>query len=182
MKMPDLALTNKAALVTGASGGIGSAIARVLGSAGARVFLHGFHPDKVEKVAAELSSQGVTAACKAMDITVSGAPQELVDLAVHELGGLDILVNCAGLNRPQKPEEVTEKNWDDVFDINLKALFFVSQAAGKEMIKRGGGKIVNISSQSGQVALPLRSAYCSSKGGVDQLTRTMALEWGSSTK
>jgi NAD(P)-dependent dehydrogenase (short-subunit alcohol dehydrogenase family) len=72
---------------------------------------------------------------------------------------------------------VTEKNWDDVLNINLKAMFFVSQAAGREMIKKGGGKIINISSQAGIVALPLRTAYCSSKGGVNQLTRTLALEW-----
>lgn len=87
------------------------------------------------------------------------------------------MVNSAGINRPQKPEEVTEKNWDDVMNINLRAMLFVSQAAGKEMIKRGGGRIINLSSQAGAVALPLRAAYCSSKGGVNQLTQTLAMEW-----
>ena len=92
MKMPDLSLTDKAALVTGASGGIGSAIAGVLGAAGAKVFVHGYHQDKLEKVAAELRGAGVQTGQKAIDITVSGAPRELVDAAISEMGGLDILV------------------------------------------------------------------------------------------
>lgn len=93
------------------------------------------------------------------------------------MGALDVVVNSAGINRPQKALEVTEENWDAVLNTNLKALFFVCQAAGEEMLKRGHGSIINISSQAGSVALPLRAAYCSSKGGVDQLTRTLALEW-----
>jgi NAD(P)-dependent dehydrogenase (short-subunit alcohol dehydrogenase family) len=72
---------------------------------------------------------------------------------------------------------VTEENWDAVLDTNLKAAFFLSQAAGKEMIKKNSGKIIHISSQAGLIGLPLRAAYCSSKGGINQLTRTLALEW-----
>lgn len=93
------------------------------------------------------------------------------------MGQIDIVVNSAGINRPQKSVDVTEKNWDDVLNINLRAMFFVSQAAGREMMKKGRGKIINISSQAGVIALPLRAAYCSSKGGVNQLTRTLAMEW-----
>lgn len=177
VKRPELSLKGKVALVTGASGGIGGAIAKVFGAAGARVFLHGTSEEKLKKLADELDANGVPNARKAIDINVSGAPQELVDAVLREMGTIDILVNSAGINRPQKPEEVTEKNWDDVMNINLKALFFVSQAAGKVMREKGGGKIINISSQAGIVALPLRAAYCSSKGGVNQLTRTLALEW-----
>lgn len=177
MKRPELSLENKVALVTGASGGIGGAIARVFGAAGARVFIHGTSEEKLEKLLGELQTEGVQAASKAIDITLPGAAQELVDAVVKKMGTINILVNSAGINRPQRPEDVTEKNWDDVMNINLRALFFVSQAAGKVMMERGGGKIVNISSQAGIVALPLRAAYCSSKGGVNQLTRTLALEW-----
>ena len=177
MKRPEMSLENKVALITGASGGIGGAVAKVFGAAGARVFLHGTVKDKLKTLSEELDSEGVENAYKAIDITISGAAQELVDAVVKEMGTIDILVNSAGINRPQRPEDVTEENWDDVMDINLKALFFVSQAAGRVMMEKGGGKIINISSQAGIVALPLRAAYCSSKGGVNQLTRTLALEW-----
>lgn len=177
MKELKLSLHNKVALVTGASGGIGTAISRAFGAAGARVFLNGTNAEKLKDLTATLQKEGIETACKALDITVSGAADELVAAVVQTLGSIDILVNSAGINRPQKSVEVTETNWDAVLDINLKAMFFVCQAAGREMIKQGGGKIINVSSQSGQVALPLRAAYCSSKGGVDQLTRTLALEW-----
>ena len=177
MKRPELSIKEKVALVTGAAGGLGGAIAWAFGSAGAKVFLHDIAEDKLVGICKEMNAQGIETAYKAMDLTISGGPKELVNNVVRKMGGIDILVNSAGINRPQLPEEITEKNWDDIMNINLKAMFFVSQAAGKEMILRGGGKIINLSSQAGSVALPLRVAYCSSKGGVDQLTRTLALEW-----
>lgn len=177
MKRPELTLENKAALVTGASGGIGAAIASVFGAAGAKVFLNGRQAEKIRSISRELRSAGVQVGYEAIDITKPDAPAHLVNAAAEEMGRIDIVVNSAGINRPQKSVDVTEKNWNDVLNINLKALFFVCQAAGKLMIDRGGGKIVNISSQAGLVALPLRAAYCSSKGGVNQLTRTLAAEW-----
>lgn len=177
MKRPELSLEGKIALVTGASGGIGEAVAKAFGKAGAKVFLHGTRHEKLESLAAELTAEGVETGWKASNITRSGEPAQLVEAVVNQMGGIDILVNSAGINRPQLPEEVTEENWDDVLDINLKATFFVSQAAGRKMIEGKGGKIINISSQAGIVGLPLRSAYCSSKGGVNQLTRTLALDW-----
>lgn len=177
MKRAELSLKDKVALVTGAAGGLGGAIAWTFGAAGASVFLHDLQEEKLKEIARDMKAEGTRTGTKASDITVSGGPQALVDAVVAEMGRVDILVNSAGINRPQKAEDVTEKNWDDVLDINLKAMFFVSQAAGKEMIKRGGGKIINLSSQAGSVAIPLRSAYSSSKGGVNQLTRILALEW-----
>ena len=177
MKRPELSLEGKIALVTGASGGIGEAVAKAFGKAGAKVFLHGTRHEKLESLAAELTAEGVETDWKASNITRSGEPAQLVEAVVNQMGGIDILVNSAGINRPQLPEEVTEENWDDVLDINLKATFFVSQAAGRKMIEGKGGKIINISSQAGIVGLPLRSAYCSSKGGVNLLTRSLALDW-----
>ncbi len=177
MKKAQLSLENKVALITGAAGGIGEAVANVFGAAGARLFLTGRVEEKLAKLSAALKAEGVDVSYKAIDIAVSGASGELVDATVKEMGTIDILVNSAGINRPEKSVDVTEKNWDDVMDINLKTTFFMSQAAGKEMIRKGGGKIINISSQAGLVALPLRAAYCSSKGGVNQLTRTLAVEW-----
>jgi 2-deoxy-D-gluconate 3-dehydrogenase len=177
MKFPPLSLENKVSLITGATGGIGEAIAKVFGLAGAKVFLHGRNEEKLNALAHRLDEDGIENRFAASDLLTSGAAEDLVDLVLAELGTLDILVNSAGINRPQEAEAVSEKNWDDVLNINLKALFFMSQAAGKEMIKKGSGKVVNISSQAGIVALPLRAAYCSSKGGVNHLTRTLALEW-----
>ena len=177
MKKPEFSLKGKTALVTGAGGGIGSAIAELFGSAGAELFLTATKEHKLKALSDKLSGQGVTNNYLAIDIRKSGAPEELMESVLHASGRIDILVNSAGINRPQKPEDVTEKNWDDVMDINVRSLFFISQAAGKEMIKQKSGKIINISSQAGIVALPLRSAYCSSKGAVNQLTRTMAYEW-----
>lgn len=177
MKKPEFSLVGKVALITGASGGIGKAIASAFGVAGARVFLSGTSEEKLERVLAEMKAEGVEAVHKAVDITRSGAPQELVETVADTMGSIDILVNSAGINRPQNSVDVTEENWDAVLDINLKATFFTSQAAARFMIKQGGGKIINISSQAGIVALPLRAAYCSSKGGVNQLTRTLAVEW-----
>jgi NAD(P)-dependent dehydrogenase (short-subunit alcohol dehydrogenase family) len=100
-----------------------------------------------------------------------------VAAAEAEMGGLDILVNAMGINRPQPALEVTGENWDAVLDINLRSLFFACQAAGRRMVAQGYGRIVNISSQTGTVAIPLRAAYCASKAGVDQLTKELALEW-----
>ncbi|MGB6065617.1 MAG: glucose 1-dehydrogenase [Desulfomonilaceae bacterium] len=177
MKKPELSLHDRVALITGAGGGIGRAIAFAFGAAGARVFLSATSPKKLADLSAELTAEGVEAAFKAIDIRPAGASGELVNSVVQTMGSIDILVNSAGINRPQKPEDVTEENWDAVLETNLKATFFMSQAAGKEMIKQKAGKIINISSQAGFVGLPLRAAYCSSKGGVNQLTRTLALEW-----
>lgn len=178
MKRVEISLKDKVALITGAAGGLGGAIAWAFGAAGARVFLHDLFEDKLKDIAGAMKADGIEADYKALDITASGSPQALVDAAISRMGRIDIVINSAGINRPQKSEDVTEKNWDDVMNINLRAMFFVSQAAGKHMIEReGGGKIINLSSQAGAVALPLRAAYCSSKGAVNQLTRTLALEW-----
>ena len=177
MKRAEISLQDKVALITGAAGGLGGAIAWAFGAAGARVFLHDLFEDQLKDITSSMRAEGIEAGYKALDITAPGAPQMLVDAAISVMGKIDIAVNSAGINRPQKHEDVTEKNWDDIMNINLKAMFFVSQAAGKQMIAKGGGKIINISSQAGLVALPLRAAYCSSKGGVNQLTRTLALDW-----
>lgn len=178
MYKPELSLENKVALITGAVGGIGKSIVNVFASAGARLFLTDLRQDSLRELSDSLSGENIENRFMEADLTVSGAAQLLVDAVIKEMGRIDILVNCAGISRPCKPEEETEKNWDDTFNINLKAMFFLCQAVGKEMIKRGlGGKIVNISSQAGFVAVTERVPYCSSKGGVNQLTRTLALDW-----
>ena len=148
MSHPEYNFEGKVALITGASGGIGSAVAELLGSAGARVFLAGTREDKLEQLAGQLRKRSIECAHMALDITAPGAPARLVEAAAKQWSRLDILVNAAGINRPQKAEEFSEENWDAVFNINLRALFLVSQAAGRKMIDQGYGRIVNISSQN----------------------------------
>ncbi|MBW2707515.1 MAG: SDR family NAD(P)-dependent oxidoreductase [Deltaproteobacteria bacterium] len=190
MMNTQLSLKNRTVLVTGATGGIGEAIISLLGSAGATLYLNGTNEEKLLRLSEHLNDQGVDHRYKALNLTESGAAEKLVDACVQEMGRIDVLVNCAGINRTQLAEDVTEENWrtqlaedvteenwDAVHNINLKALFFICQAAGREMIKHRRGKIINISSQAGSVAIPFRAAYCSSKGGADQLTRVLALEW-----
>jgi len=170
-------LTGKAALITGSSSGIGAKTAEVLARAGAKVFLHGTSDEKLAAVAGDLAGLGLEAPTLPLDLTTNGAAAELVEAALGKMGGLDIVVNSAGINRPQPAAEVTMDNWDAVMNINLRSLFLVCQAAGRHMIAQGSGRIINVSSQAGAVALPLRAAYCSSKGAVNQLTRCLALEW-----
>ena len=177
MKKPQFSLEGKTALITGATGGIGKAVCELMGAAGARLFLNGTREDRLQQLADELGRKGVSSSYAALNITQPGAPAELVKRMISEMGAVDILVNSAGINRPQKAEEVDEENWDDVMDLNLKALFLVCREAGREMIKRRFGRIINISSQTGTVAIPLRAAYCASKGGLNQLTKVLALEW-----
>lgn len=177
MMNTQLSLKNTTVLITGATGGIGEAIVSLLGSAGAVLYLNGTQEGKLARLSERLNEQGIDHHYKALNLTEKGAAEKLVNTCVQEMERIDVLVNCAGINRVQLAEDVTEENWDAVHNINLKALFFICQAVGREMIKHRRGKIINISSQAGSVAIPFRSAYCSSKGGVDQLTRVLALEW-----
>lgn len=177
MNKPTFDLEGKRALVCGATGGIGRATARLLAAAGARLVVSGTRDEKLADLVAELTGAGADCSAVALDLTVEGEPARLVDAATERMGGLDVLVNAQGINRPQPAVDVTPENWDAVMDINLRSLFFVCQAAGRLMIEQGYGRIVNISSQTGTVALPMRAAYCASKAGVDLLSKELALEW-----
>lgn len=112
-----------------------------------------------------------------MDVLKVSEIQDMVDASQKTFGKIDILVNNAGINVPQWAEEVTEEAWDRVIHTNLKGVFFAAQAVGRVMIRQKKGKIINISSQSGSVGLLQRAAYCSSKGGVNLLTKVLAIEW-----
>jgi NAD(P)-dependent dehydrogenase (short-subunit alcohol dehydrogenase family) len=175
-KMFDLA--GQKAIVTGAGRGIGKAIALGLAEAGADVGLVSRTVSELEAVAEQIRALERRAVVIASDLTMTERIQPLVEDFASQLGGIDILVNNAGINIPQDSVDVTVEAWDQILDINLKASFFLAQAVGRVMIRQGrGGRIIQISSQTGSVALIKRAAYCASKAGLNLVTKVLALEW-----
>lgn len=170
-------LEGRRALVTGGSRGLGEAIALGLAEVGADVAVVGRTRDDLVRVARRIRETGRGAAAIQADLTKVADAQRMVAEAEETLGPLDILVNNAGVNIPRPALGVTEEEWDLVLDTNLKGLFFAAQAAGRRMVQRRRGRIVNIASQMGLVGFYLRAAYCSSKAGVVNLTRVLAVEW-----
>jgi NAD(P)-dependent dehydrogenase (short-subunit alcohol dehydrogenase family) len=171
-------LTGKVAVITGAGRGIGRAVALTLARAGADVALLARTRDELNAVAGEVEQFGRRAAVFEADLTQIKHLRPLAEEIGRTCGGIDILVNNAGINIPQPSTEVTEEAWDAILNINLKAAFFLSQAVGSIMIAQGrGGRIVNISSQTGSVALIKRAPYCASKAGLNLVTKVLAMEW-----
>ena len=177
-EFPDFRLDGQVALVTGAARGLGSAIALSLADAGADVALGVRRPGTGDGLAARIRTMGRRAIEVAMDVTDLAAVRAAVDDVVDRLGRLDVLVNNAGLGPSNPAEDVTEADYDLTMDVNVKGLFFASQIAGRVMIRQGYGRIINLSSQAGLVALPTEAIYCASKAAVSQLTRCLAVEWG----
>ena len=170
-------LTGRVAIVTGAGRGIGYRIALMLAKYGADVVLCSRTVSELEAVAEVVDQMGRRTLIHPLNIKDISAIHAMVDRARDIFGHIDILVNNAGLNRPQRALEVSQENWDLIMDTNLKGLFFCAQAAGRVMIEQKKGKIINISSDAGSVGLPQRAAYCASKGGVNLLTKVLAIEW-----
>jgi NAD(P)-dependent dehydrogenase (short-subunit alcohol dehydrogenase family) len=175
---PRFGLDGQVALVTGAARGIGRAISLALADAGADVALGLRQPGTADDVCAEIEALGRRAMAVPMDVTRIDQIGPAVDAVVARFGRLDILVNNAGLGPSNPAEDVTEPDFDLTMDVNVKGLFFASQAAGRVMIGQGSGRIVNLSSQAGFVALPTEAIYCASKAAVAHLTRCLAVEWG----
>ena len=171
-------LTGKNAVVTGAGRGLGRDIAVGLARYGANVMLWSRTQSELEETAALVRAEGRQAWIQTVDISDISLTAAMATKAAETMGRVDILVNNAGSNKPQPTAEVDEETWDRLININLKGAFFCAQAFGKIMIDQGGGKIINVSSQSGKVALLNRAVYCASKGALDQITRVMAYEWG----
>jgi NAD(P)-dependent dehydrogenase (short-subunit alcohol dehydrogenase family) len=126
---------------------------------------------------AEIAAAGGEAAAFAADLRSVESIGTMVSAAHHRFGRLDILVNNAGLGFNHDAIDITESDWDEMMDVNLKGLFFASQAAARLMLAQGHGRIINLSSQASVVGIPRHAVYCASKGGVNQLTRVLALEW-----
>jgi NAD(P)-dependent dehydrogenase (short-subunit alcohol dehydrogenase family) len=175
---PSFALDGQVALVTGAARGLGRAIALALAHAGADVALGLRRSGTADDLVNEIESMGRRAFDVPMDVADLEAIGPAVDAVVERFGRLDILVNNAGLGPSNLAEDVTEADFDLTMDVNVKGLFFTSQAAGRVMIRQGAGRIVNLSSQAGFIALPTEAIYCASKAAVAQLTKCLAVEWG----
>jgi len=178
MDYPDFSLAGKTAVVTGASMGIGYGLARALAHAGAKVAALARSRHLLDRLVAEIAAEGGEAHAFELDVRNLAAISLVFDAIDAHFGGIDILVNNAGLGDNHPAESVTEDDWDMMMDVNLKGAFFVAQAAGRLMLARGAGRIVNMSSQAGSVGIRDHAVYCASKGGLDQLTRVLALEWG----
>jgi 3-oxoacyl-[acyl-carrier protein] reductase len=168
------ALEGKVAVVTGASRGIGLAIARRLGGLGAKLSLCARSADKLQNVADELKSAGVEVVIVVADVTSPDDIRSLVEETKQALGAIDILVNNAGIGYFGPFHEANESNWDSVLDTNLKSVFLLSKAVAKGMVERRGGHIINIASLAGKNAFAGGAIYCASKWGLLGMTECMA--------
>jgi NAD(P)-dependent dehydrogenase (short-subunit alcohol dehydrogenase family) len=172
-------LEGKTALITGAGRGIGLATALLFAQEGADVIAADLDLSEAEATAAAVTKTGRKALALAADIAVPGEVYAMVDKAIAAFGGLDILVNNAGVGKVPAPTfELTDMDaWDKVWDINVRGTFLCSQRAARWMSTNGGGKIVNIGSQTGIAGVPYINAYGPSKAAVINMTRSLAVEW-----
>ena len=175
---PAFDLTGQVALVTGAARGLGNAISRALAHAGADVALGLRDVNAQGDLAAQIEGMGRRALPLQMDMSNLDQIFRAVDDTVKHFGRIDILVNNAGLAPDNLAENVREEDFDLTLAVNLKGTFFASQAAGRVMIQQKSGRIINLSSQAGFVALPTESIYCMTKAAIVHLTKCLAVEWG----
>jgi len=174
---PNFSIQGKVAIVTGASKGIGYGLAKALAAAGAKVAVAARNKASLDALVAEIAAEAGEASAYELDVRNVAAIRGVFEQVANDYGRLDIVVNNAGLGEGMAALDVTEEYWDDMLDVNLKGVFFCCQAAGRIMLEQGYGKIVNVSSQVSVVGIPDGVAYCASKGGVNQLTKVLALEW-----
>ena len=176
-EFPRFDLTGQVALVTGAARGLGRAISLALAHAGADVALGLRDVNAAAGLPQAIEAIGRRVLPLQMDMTSLDQIFRAVDSAAAHFGRLDILVNNAGIAPENPAEDVRETDYDLTVGVNLKGTFFASQAAGRVMIRQKGGRIVNMSSQAGFVALPTESVYCMTKAGIAHLTKCLAIEW-----
>ena len=170
-------LTGKVAMVTGSTRGLGETSAKALAKAGADIAVCGRNPQDLERVSAEIQTMGRKSQGFELDVLSKEKVKKAVAQILNHFGRVDILVNNAGTNYRVPVLEYPEEQWDLIINTNLKGYFLVAQAVVPQMIEQGYGKVINMSSILGKVGLANQLAYASSKGGVDQMTKVMALEW-----
>lgn len=173
-------LSNQKAVVTGASRGLGQGMAIALAEAGADVVVtFNVNADMAQKTAAEIKKLGRKSLVVKADVSKYNEVNQLIEKTVRAFGRIDILVNNAGINKRVSAEQMSEKDWRRIIDVDLTGVFLCSQAAGREMIKQKSGKIINIASISGMIANNriTQTAYCAAKAGVILFTKALAMEW-----
>ena len=178
VSLASFSLEGRLALITGSSGGIGFALARGLGAAGAALVLNGRNPIKLESAAAMLRSEGLQVHTRAFDATQREEVIEAVDDIEASTGPIDILVNNAGMQRRMPLEDFPADDWHELMRTNVDSVFLVGQSVARKMIPRGRGKIINICSVQSELGRPGIAPYMASKGAVKMLTKGMAIDWG----
>jgi NAD(P)-dependent dehydrogenase (short-subunit alcohol dehydrogenase family) len=170
-------IEGRVALVTGATGGIGSDLAAALGRAGARVGVAGRRGSRALSIVEAIRAAGGEASPIDLDLTDRSSIEAAVVRVVETFGRIDILVNNAGLGTNHDAIDATEAEWDELFAVNVRGLFFACQSAARHMLAQGSGRIINMASQAGVVGIRRHAAYSASKAAVIGLTRVLALEW-----
>lgn len=180
VKIPNYSLEGKVAIVTGGTKGLGYATAITFAAYGANVVVASRTPERCERVAKELEEHfHVRALGIPTDVTKVNQIENLIQKTVDVFGKVDIVVANAGIGSTSFAVDVTEEHWDEVVDLDLKAVFFTDQLAAKQMIGQGtGGKIINIASAAGIMGSKALSVYCAAKAGVVNMTKALALEFG----
>ena len=183
----EIDLSGRVALVTGASSGLGAQFAKTLAKAGAAVVLASRRVDKLKDLRAEIEAEGGDAHVVQRDVTNTASIKAAVAHAETEVGSIDILVNNSGVSTTSRVQDVTEEDYDFIFNTNTKGAFFMAQEVGKRMLARSkgtapgsftGGRIVNIASMAGLKVFPQIGVYCMSKAAVVHMTKSLAAEWG----
>ena len=175
----DIRLDNKVVLITGGGKGIGKAAAHCFAESGADVAIGDIDLDSAEQTAESVRKRGRRSVAFKVDVANPGDGQLLVDQTVEALGRLDVLINNAGISHPMPSVEMPAEIWKSIISVDLDGVFFVSQAAARQMIKQGGGAIVSLASVSGRLGFAGRAPYCAAKAGVIALTQVFAVEWAS---
>jgi gluconate 5-dehydrogenase len=171
-------LKDKTAIVTGSTSGIGKAIAEGYAEEGAKVVICGRREEMAKSIAEGLTQSGCEAVAIRLDVTSPESIDSLVDQVMNRFGRIDILVNNSGISPVWKrAEDTTKEVWDQIIQTNLTGTFLCAQAVGRVMIKQRSGKIINLTSVGGEVALPRLIGYCASKAGIVMLTKVLAAEW-----
>ena len=171
-------LHGRRALITGSSSGIGLALARALGQAGAALVLNGRNADKLQAAAQLLRAEGLTVSTAAFDVTDADAVRDGIDAIEAAQGSIDILVNNAGMQIRGPLHEFVDADWHTLMKTNLDSVYLVGKTVAQKMIPRGCGKIINICSVQSELGRPGIAPYTASKGAVKMLTKGMAIDWG----